>query len=73
MIDRDLAVLYGVETRMSMFHGTLENDKGHNLKEIVLIDNYVDETVLSILEKRADGVKATIHTRYNEKFKTDLK
>ena len=41
-------------------------------QEIILIDNYVDETVLAILAKRADGVKATIHTRYTEKFKTDL-
>lgn len=28
--------------------------------EIVLIDNYVDETVLTLLDKRASGVKATI-------------
>ena len=41
-------------------------------QEIILVDNYVDETVLAILAKRADGVKATIHTRYTEKFKTDL-
>ena len=41
-------------------------------QEIILIDNFVDETVLAILAKRADGVKATIHTRYTEKFKTDL-
>lgn len=31
-------------------------------KEIVLIDNYIDETVLTILDKRDDGVKATIYT-----------
>ena len=29
---------------------------------IVLIDNYVDETTLKILSKRADGVTATIYT-----------
>ncbi len=40
---------------------------------IVLIDNYVDDRVLSMLTKRADGVTATIHTRYNEQFLTDLK
>ena len=42
-------------------------------QRIVLIDNYVDDRVLSILTKRADGVSATIHTRYNEQFLTDLK
>ena len=42
-------------------------------KRIVLIDNYVDDRVLSMLTKRADGVTATIHTRYNEQFRTDLK
>ena len=29
---------------------------------IVLIDNYIDDTVLTILSKRADGVGATIYT-----------
>ena len=42
-------------------------------RRIVLIDNYVDDRVLSMLTKRADGVTATIHTRYNEQFLTDLK
>ncbi len=32
------------------------------LQSIVLVDNYVDETVLSILLKRNDGVTATIYT-----------
>ena len=41
-------------------------------QRIVLIDNYVDDRVLSMLTKRADGVSATIHTRYNEQFLTDL-
>ena len=31
-------------------------------KRIVLIDNYIDETVLTILGKRASGVDATIYT-----------
>jgi hypothetical protein len=39
---------------------------------VVLIDNYVDDRVLSLLDKRADGVEATIHTRYNETLLTDL-
>ena len=42
-------------------------------QRIVLIDNFVDDRVLSMLTKRADGVLATIHTRYSEQFLTDLK
>lgn len=42
-------------------------------QRIVLIDNFVDDRVLSLLTKRADDVTATIHTRYNEQFLTDLK
>ena len=30
---------------------------------IILIDNYVDDTVLKLLDKRSSGVKATIYTR----------
>ena len=40
---------------------------------IVLIDNFVDDRVLSMLDKRADGVTATVHSRYHEQFQTDLK
>lgn len=40
---------------------------------IILIDNFVDDRVLSMLTKRSDGVTATIHTRYNEQFLTDLR
>lgn len=42
-------------------------------QRIILIDNYVDDRVLSIMHKRADGVICTIHTRYTEQFQTDLK
>ena len=42
-------------------------------QRIVLIDNFVDDRVLSMLTKRVDGVTATIHTRYSEQFLTDLK
>lgn len=41
-------------------------------QRIILIDNYVDDRVLSILSKRSIGVQATIHTRYNKQFQTDL-
>ena len=40
---------------------------------IILIDNFVDDRVLSLFTKRTEGVSATIHTRYNEQFLTDLK
>ena len=40
---------------------------------IILIDNFVDDRVLSMLTKRAESVTATIHTRYSEQFLTDLK
>ncbi|KWW26001.1 MAG: Uncharacterized protein F082_264 [bacterium F082] len=42
-------------------------------QRIVLIDNYVDDRVLSMFTKREDGVSATIYTRHNEQFLTDLK
>jgi len=42
-------------------------------KRIVLIDNFVDDRVLSLFDKRADGVSATIHSRYYEQLQTDLK
>ena len=42
-------------------------------QRIVLIDNFVDDRVLSMLDKRAEGVTATIHSRYYEQFLTDLK
>jgi hypothetical protein len=33
-------------------------------ERVTLLDNYVDETVLLLLSKRADGVKATIYTKH---------
>jgi hypothetical protein len=42
-------------------------------QRIVLIDNFVDDRVLSLLDKRAEDVEATIHSRYSEPFLTDLK
>ena len=36
-------------------------------KEITLIDNYVDETVLTMLDKRNTGVKATIYMQHISK------
>ena len=42
-------------------------------QRVILIDNFVDDRVLTMLTKRADGVTATIYTRYSEQFLTDLK
>ena len=42
-------------------------------QRIILIDNYVDDRVLSLLDKRGDDVEATIYSRYYESFQTDLK
>ena len=44
----------------------------HASLSIVLIDNFVDERVLTLLTKRNIGVPATIHSRYTEQFKLDL-
>lgn len=41
-------------------------------QRIILIDNFVDERVLTLLTKRGAGVSATIHSRYTEQFKLDL-
>ena len=40
---------------------------------IILIDNFVDDRVLTMFTKRTEGVTATIHTRFSEQFLTDLK
>ena len=39
---------------------------------VVLIDNFVDDRVLTLLDKRNDTVCATIYSRYTEHFKLDL-
>jgi len=42
-------------------------------QRIVLIDNYVDDTVLAQLDKRADGVSATIYTQHiSQQFQLDV-
>ena len=42
-------------------------------RRIVLIDNYIDDTVLTILSKRADGVEATIYTgKISKQLQLDL-
>lgn len=41
-------------------------------QRIILIDNFVDERVLLLLTKRAEGVSATIYSRYTQQFLLDL-
>ncbi|MBE6250643.1 MAG: ORF6N domain-containing protein [Bacteroidales bacterium] len=42
-------------------------------KRIVLIDNYIDETVLTLLDKRASGVEAVIYTgRISQQLQLDI-
>ena len=41
-------------------------------KRIVLVDNFVDERVLTMLDKRNRGVSAEVHTRYYEQTKLDF-
>ena len=41
-------------------------------QKIELIDNFVDDRVLSLLMKRGKGVSATIHSRFTKDFLTDL-
>ncbi len=42
-------------------------------KRIILIDNYVDETVLTLLDKRVNGVSAVIYTqRISRQFQLDI-
>lgn len=43
-------------------------------RRIILIDNYVDDTVLTMLDKRARGVTATIYTQHiGQQLQLDLK
>ena len=42
-------------------------------RRIVLIDNYIDDTVLTLLDKRASGVDATIYTgRISQQLQLDI-
>ena len=41
-------------------------------KRIILVDNFVDERVLTMLDKRNKGVTAEVHTRYYEQTKLDF-
>ena len=40
---------------------------------IILIDNFVDERTLLLLDKRENGVECVVHTRYNRQTELDFK
>ena len=41
-------------------------------KRVILIDNFIDDRTLLLLDKRASGVEATVYTRYSEKAELDF-
>ena len=47
----------------------LVRSAGHR---IVLIDNFVDDRTLKVLDKRAEGVEATVFTRFSEHIELDF-
>lgn len=43
-------------------------------RRIVLIDNYIDDTVLTLLDKRKEGVAAIVHTsRMTKELELDIR
>lgn len=52
---------------------TFVSDLVRNAKQrVALIDNFVDERTLLILDKRSAGVECEVHTRYTEQVKLDF-
>jgi hypothetical protein len=41
-------------------------------RRIILIDNFVDERTLLLLDKRAAGVECTVHTRFSKQTELDF-
>ena len=41
-------------------------------RRIILIDNFVDERTLLLLDKRADGVECIVHTRFSKQTELDF-
>ncbi len=41
-------------------------------ERVILIDNFIDDRTLLLLDKRAIGVEATVYTRYSEKTELDF-
>jgi hypothetical protein len=88
MLDRDLALLYGVQTKVlnqaikrnkerfpELFDAyVFANDLIKSAKQsIILIDNYIDETTLLMLSKRNPNCKAIIYTsKISSQLQLDL-
>ena len=52
---------------------TFVSDLVRSAKErLVLVDPFVDERTLLMLDKRADGVQCMVHTRYKEQVELDF-
>ena len=52
---------------------TFVSDLVRSAKErLVLVDPFVDERTLLLLDKRPDGVKCSVHTRYKEQVELDF-
>ena len=41
-------------------------------KRVILIDNFIDDRTLLLLDKRVAGIEATVYTRYSEKTELDF-
>ncbi len=41
-------------------------------KRLILIDPFVDERTLLLLDKRTNGIECTVHTRYNQQMELDF-
>ena len=44
----------------------------HARQRIILIDNFVDERTLLLLDKRSSGVECTVHTRFSKQTELDF-
>lgn len=74
-LDADIPLMQGIFYDGQVFDAyRFVSDLIRKAKQsIVLIDNYVDDTVLTLLDKRSEGVSATIYTqRVSSQFQLDV-
>lgn len=74
-LDTDIPLMQGIFYDGQVFDAyRFVSDLIRKAKQsIVLIDNYVDDTVLTLLDKRSEGVSATIYTqRVSSQFQLDV-
>lgn len=74
-LDADIPLMQGIFYDGQVFDAyRFVSDLIRKAKQsIVLIDNYVDDTVLTLLDKRSEGVSATIYTqRISSQFQLDV-